>query len=102
MRSPTVVSNVVLCIVHLSEKKILRLCVTGSPCGQAQALYQQAWLYKRPIYRQWPLLVRAALYDKPYARKVKKYSYWYVGPPFPRCSEIAHCRRTKFAFIASH
>ena len=66
------------------------MVVMGSSCGEAQALYQQLLLDKRPIYRQWPLMVRVALYDKPYARKVKKYSYWYVrsGPLFDAANPI--------------
>lgn len=91
------------CFMHRApfREKTLRLCVTGSSCGQAQALYQQALLDKQSIYRQWPLLVRAALYDKPYARKVKKYSYWSVGPPSLDAAKSHIVGERKFAFIAS-
>src|SRR5690349_9855684 len=92
------------CFMHRApfREKTLRLCVTGSSCGQAQALYQQALLDKQSIYRQWPLLVRAALYDKPYERKVKKYSYWYGGPPSVDAAKSQMVGERNFAFIASH
>ena len=98
MRSPTVVSTIALCIVlplhagrdvndNFSLQRRRKPC-TNTRCGD-----------KRPISEALAFIVGITLYDKPYARKAKKYfcEYFRSGL-FRRCCNSIRSER----ILASH